>query len=70
MLIWVIGLNQDLLECIMRGERFYNDKGEEHGPWSLILEDGYYEGHYLNGIRYGFWELSNTVTLTRIYYVR
>jgi hypothetical protein len=54
----------------MRGKRFYNDKGQEHGPWSMVLEDGYYEGHYLNGIRYGLWELSYTVTLTRIYYAK
>lgn len=54
----------------MRGKRFYNDKGQEHGPWSIILEDGYFEGHFLNGIRYGLWELSNNLQLTRIYYAR
>jgi hypothetical protein len=55
---------------IMRGKRFYNDKGQEHGPWSMVLEDGYFEGHYLNGIRYGFWELSRNITLTKVYYAR
>jgi hypothetical protein len=54
----------------MRGESFYNDKGQYHGPWSLILKEGYFEGHYLNGIRFGLWELCNNEQILRTYYAR
>ena len=54
----------------MRGERFYNDKGQYHGPWSLILKEGYFEGHYLNGIRFGLWELYDNQKHFKTYYAR
>ena len=36
----------------------YNDKKQAHGLWLYYLNnDGYvlYKGHYINGIRYGYW---------------
>ena len=34
-----------------------NNKGQLHGIWSDYLSNGtlFRKGHYINGIRYGYW---------------
>ncbi len=61
---------EEKIENIMRGKRNFNDKGQYHGPWSLVLKDGYFEGYYLNDIRFGLWELCENEKLFRRYYAR
>ena len=51
-----------------------NEKGQRHGYWETYYSNGkpHYKGNFINGKlhRYGLWELSNNLQLTRIYYAR
>ena len=45
----------------MRGKRFYNDKGELHGPFQDYWTNGlpWETSHYVNGFPMGYSELSS-----------
>ena len=50
-----------------------NNKGQLHGIWSDYLSNGtlFRKGHYINGIRYGYWNENYSMTEGEvIFYIR
>jgi hypothetical protein len=66
-LIWVIGLSQDLLERIMQDKNRFDEQGERHGYWV----GNKWIASYIHGKLFGYSEDFNNFgkVINREYYV-